>query len=1498
MNTIKRSKTRKPKKNPGVEFGDGEAGSVPALAGVTVAHYRSVSGARGNVVDDETGTPLGGVVVRWVSYGAKPSRRSKPVELGRALTAADGSFTIKPTQSNTAQEALCRLKHRPNQKTWLLVDDAARDEATLRILVDPTSPEITLRAGEHAEPPEREAWQVLSSFLLTNRMLRASDLTRELSAPSPDSPTRFWPLSIRAGGLHAAGAALADDGVTPALLDTDHFLDFNALQSGDLATALKKFRDGVEIDDHIDFDHRIDIDDLIGPSLHVPTSDLELYRDYLRGVWVTAAQSMYDSRREIVQPPAESVLVQQLYSRFHQNFRTSDLDRVPTTSLLMPVVRAALLGDKTSDGFGLAVGAIPAQDSQTDEDYLASLISLTGVSATELRNRYRLDFDRTPGDATSPVELNTEALLGLLTDTWQSPEEPFPANPQLESRIEEDYAPLPLIFPDYLGRAPFFLEFREWLARQRRFYPENIYDIRRNIPVFGESSHTGVEAFTTDAAAVENQPNQMDYFPTLADRQASATWLVGVMTIPGLVRDALKSADLRDLPQSLLRLEAAASKIFDVLHDSRVEDEWLHDRFDWWRIDSGGDGYWVTNDRVDLEYRAKRRVRTPADLSSFEAWFKPALPPARGRGNFPGSDLWDMELEWLARLRTAALWWLRYARGVLIPYFRAQVFIAQENWSDAAKTLANLTGYHVGIAETTSTPGYPENSSGTNDLFYAGATLPYTVEVGFDAEKRYADIAPPIAIAPFEQRFFKLAQGDVMLEWADQLYRSDDPASIRRARELFKGVLFMHGEDPGIAPHFKRADSEWSRFPHHQFGIGWGPTTMLPAALAAIQGNPARASQVQRARLALWQIEEGLNAYGYREDMVPILRYRPLKQAADLFATAAKSVQSDFIGYLMHFEQARIETWQTAAMVKRAEASAGIAREQIEFAKADVAKADAQVAQVHAQIAAKEAEIADHDSLFGQFSDFFVGIKDSVAGMVPLVEKVMKDDSPAGVATADDLKNILGKGLSGSAAAKDAAVAALGSGAGLAIGFGAFAYIGYSTMSAMADAANKRHTDLKALLESALPAAQAHVRLIQREVTIADYKNDIAQTDLDLARTLARFQQDRFLNVDLWNKLVGCAHRLLRRYIELAARTTWLAERALAYEQFRNLDVIRLNYFPSALRGITGADQLLFDLAQLEAQRLQGIRLTAPIKHTISLARDFPLQFGILKKTGRITFHTDAAALRAAYLGTSAYRIRAVTVAAQQNGGPAPRGMLGNLGVSTLSADTSAVARVLTRFPDALPLSEFRLHDDLFVYGLPGETLMQFEGSGFDTDWEIALPPAANPQGLAPLSDVLITFDMNADYSRSAAPAAGPVTVNGAVMVSARVFDPAGLASLRTAGAARIRFDMGEVPLRRQEKNRTITNLGVLLIGKTDKVFPARLAASLSATQAAFDIVDGFAVSNIGALLGTRAPLPLNVFAGLAVDQILTLEFDTAGVTDELQALFDVVLYVEYDAEL
>ena len=1466
----------------------------------------TVTSISGQVTEEKSGLPLAGITVKWtLSAASARSRAPQRIELGSATTDEEGRFSIEAEKDSETQAALCCAQHSGdanNGGTWLQLADRHRKMIGRPFAVTANTREIVLHPPALGKKTSKGQWKALTNYLITNRMMLVRDVAQQLSRPFADNPVSDWPVPVRASALRGLLDAAAADGRRLAeqtdLLYQNQFVETAALAAGNLRRAVNYYSDTANLEK---FGR-----DYVGIFPWLKDSDLSLYRDYLRGVWVTAAQMMHRFEGGVPMPPAPpaALLEQQLDERFIQNFHTNNDTLQPVVKLLLPLLTSILTRPISRGGVGLTAAAIPPQGTQTDEDYLKNLIALSGVDAKELRNRFRVSFARSSGETTSPLRLNVEALLGLLADTYQSPQEPFDALPPVSPDDGQ-----PLIFGPYIGRAPFFLQYEEWLERQRTFYPENIYDIRKNLALFdpefrnlmkGDSGYTGTPYF----------PGQGYFDRDPGERARSAAWVERIFPIVDKLREAFVKIDGQLYPDALAKLQEASDLLKEA--DKKYEWPWVKDKFWWWQSKSGS---WnnvpsfykkhYIDAWISLVDRAKVKVTTPEELDAFERFFEAPLY---------NSD-YEVREKGLAKSRTLYHYGVFYLNLVLIPYLRAQIYFAQGDFAKALTAITPLTGYRVGIGETTSAPGYATLTEPVPGQEQSDAsltpyprlhhlnTLPYTTLVGFNEDKSGYDDLPPIVgsmgamvewknivIAPFEQRFFKLAQAEIMLAWADQLYRNDDPSSIRRARELYKGVLFMHGEDPEIAPHFPRRG---------RFDLG---AAGFDPFFWKYHENPAKVSQITRARLALYQIEQGLNVYGYREDMVPVLRYKPLKQAADLFAASAKSAQTDFLNYMTRYEQALIELWQTQSLVKKAQASSGIASEHVTIAQVGVDKAKEQVAAVQAQIAAKKQEIADKNSLFEQFSDYLSGAKDALKGMVPLAEKVMAEEGAAsgsGV-TGGQMLDIFSKGASsGAGGAQEAAASALGSGAAFMIGYGAFVYASYNSMDAMASAAAKRDGELKSLQTTSLDAANAQVRLRQRDVTIAQYESQIAAADLEFANTLFRFQQDRFLSADFWNKLSLFANRLMRRYVELGARTAWMAERSLAFEQNRTVRIIKLNYLPIALRGVTGADRLLADLAELEANRIQGTRLTTPVKHTISLAREFPVAYGQLKKTGCCRFHTREIDLRRAYSGTFAYRIRAITVAVHDTDGAAPRGVLRNGGVSLVSSE-DLTNKVLVRYPDALALSEFRLHDDLFVYGLPGETLLQFEGSGFETDWELEFPVDANPRGFRSVADVLITFDSNAYYSDAVAAkqaAQAPADAERSIMIAASILDPKGLDTLKAAaGVARITFDPTKLALPLQEVKRRVTNLALIFVGKTTKKYDATLTASKSAKTAAFTVADGIAMSNDGPLLGTAAKLPLNKLVGLTLNQPFVLEIDRAGVADELEQMFDVVLYLEYTA--
>jgi hypothetical protein len=203
--------------------------------------------------------------------------------------------------------------------------------------------------------------------------------------------------------------------------------------------------------------------------------------------------------------------------------------------------------------------------------------------------------------------------------------------------------------------------------------------------------------------------------------------------------------------------------------------------------------------------------------------------------------------------------------------------------------------------------------------------------------------------------------------------------------------------------------------------------------------------------------------------------------------------------------------------------------------------------------------------------------------------------------------------------------------------------------------------------------------------------------------------------------------------------------------------------------------------------------------------------------------------------------------------------------------------------------------------------LMNFEGSGLDSYWNIDLPQAANSYGLDSVADILITFDVIARYSAELYKkhvAQMPVTVRKFVLVSAIAQSSHTLDDLKGgAVTANIAWDMTEAKLSSKENNRKVKNMVVFFAGASPNL-TAALSCPTPATQAPNVVfTTGITMSNLAPLGDTKPapppPAPLNVFVDHTVDQAFTMTVTKAanqGV--DFSKVTDVVLGLEYTADL
>lgn len=1447
----------------------------------------------GHVYTGETGYALAGVrVAAGTPKDSPDGSGGAERELGSGVSGSDGSFTIE-IRTGAADAGLTDLRR--------LAVSGGRINLVLRCfdtdgtLLSQSAPfpftpgaEINTAVPNETKAPSPNDYKELSDRMHQYQAARMADIAQELTSLSPSRMFESWTVAQRLRMLSALERGFLDprnslaqaglEGSFTALLDGARVQEAERMvrNNEEVLNALKTsvararaFGSLLEVDSFLE-PEKIGIGkiiDGINDGLREPIenpfwdqfpwmrSPLVGYRDYLLDLWIKSFAGLQ-------QEPDRYALLDRLGNRFHQKFTTRDTTDQPANRILCGIMKKILTAKKGPYfGFDIPAAGVPDQKDLSDRGYLDQLIGMTGLTAAEAENRYRINLRRADSELSSLVQQNVETLQRLFTDSYQSVVDPSPVKPDLYGMAQ------PIISIRTEGVGPFFLEYEEWLERDRPFYGENHFDIRSTFYWSTDGrKETGDQINANSmplADFVKENFNMAKYDPENATyydgERMKWQWLRNYLDLQGLIEAA--HADFRALNYAAAEQKYLQAR--EYCQKLRRFVRWIN----------------AYDPRATAKWQKKYAIRNMNELLNFErayhvffGWHSGVIPQY---GDYTGNKVSD---KWMDTYQSYIAYLVDHLEFRLLPACIAETRLPTGRFHDAAVELMGPAGFTVFTGSLTYYGGFPGGAD--------GGPLPYGTnsdQTVFMDDSYIPGMTKPSN--PVERAFFRIRLGEVLLEWADTLYRTNAPESIMRARELYKGVLFMHGEDPEISP-------EW--------GVLQVPNFFLNDKLwFRSRRNPAVTAQANRAWIGFKQIQDSVNYYGYKSNYVPPVRYRVLKEAADRFTASAKGAQSDFLGYMDKLDKIVVDEMTARTMVNKANSEIAIAQERAKIAQFQVNEVQKQVDAINAQIQAKQKEIADSESFLSQATSFFEGMGDAVKGMAGAAGGMMDesaDDPSKSISMGDVAKLAASKSL-----ATDSA--ALGAGVGMFAAFGMFAYAGYTSMQGLADAGDKRRAELKHLKEAALPAARALVELKQRDVTIARLQEDIARADWQLGKDLLAYYSTRFLNKSFWVQMSMFANRLMRRYVDLAGRTAWFAERALAFEQDRELSIIGFDYFPRSLQGVTGADQLGLHLAELEAARIQGLSETIPVKRTISMARHYPAAFAQLKNSGRCAFMTAEEPLRLDYPGVYGYRIRCVTVSLSYTVPASPhRGMLTNQGISKISRREMNSLHPLARFEDALPLSEFRMREDMWVHELPDATLLPFEGSGFETMWELSLSRNSGSAGLDKLTDLLLTFDLRANYSAALERlerAAEPASVKKLAVFSGKTLNGGTLVKFRKTGPQLILdFDLEKIIPAMGEKNPgKIVNLAVIAAGVKEKL-KLTLAAKASAKTVNLELVNGVALSNAGDLATGNGgtPLPLNVLAGEDAAQDFKITVKRLGNKDvDFASLADILLAVEYE---
>ena len=822
--------------------------------------------------------PLAGVTVAAVAPAEGIEGHTEAtIELGRAVSETNGTFAIQTGETSAQQKVTCLLRYCGDFPFRLRCLD--RDGS----LLHESGPysftpdlQVTVAIPESQAVVTKRAWREFGRRMSRFQTARAGALAEELATLAPTGMFGDWTVAQRVAALGAleqavldpsaalsrAGvslsfAALEDEGrvaelrehlpgrarALRAALDaaagrarafgtlwaTELLLDPGRVASGGVSEAMDVFTPS-PVGDIGTFT------DALRDNFAWMSSPTIGYRDYLRQLWIDAQPSLH------FEAPDPSTEIQRLNTRFHQDFTTTNLTDAPANLILIRIVRDILLSAPGKDyGFGIPAAALPVPGAAPLREHLDRLIALSGLSAEELGRRFRINLTKSDAERSNAVQQNIDTLQRFFTDSYQSVEDPAAVNPDRLPGVEQK---LIVSFPAQ-GAGPFFLEFEEWLERQEPFFGENFFDMRATFRwTTDDRKETRERIEQNSIPLVEflkgNPSTDRRFDPTDSFWKNAAMkwqWIRNSLDLQGLIQAGHE--DFKNLDYV-----GAEQKYSEALGYVNRLHTYIKPDFAWWNYDP----------RATAAFQKNLPIRNVAELRNFEAlshvyfgWHYEVLPQygdIQESSNPP-----EPTQSWFDSSKERIVSLLDHLEFRYLPCCRSEARFALAKYAEAARDLMSCAGFTVFTGSFDSAfLGYEANSG---PLPYSTASNRTTIQP--------ADFNPSMKTPsnPMEKAYFRLKIGTILLEWADSLYRSHRPENVMRARELYKGVLFLHGDIPPISPD-------------------WGPAVLgdlsvgAHHALQQTRRNPAVTSQIHRARIGFFQIEQGLNYYGYSAAFLPL----------------------------------------------------------------------------------------------------------------------------------------------------------------------------------------------------------------------------------------------------------------------------------------------------------------------------------------------------------------------------------------------------------------------------------------------------------------------------------------------------------------------------------------------------------------------------------------------------------------------------------------------------
>lgn len=573
----------------------------------------------------------------------------------------------------------------------------------------------------------------------------------------------------------------------------------------------------------------------------------------------------------------------------------------------------------------------------------------------------------------------------------------------------------------------------------------------------------------------------------------------------------------------------------------------------------------------------------------------------------------------------------------------------------------------------------------------------------------------PGATPPITWGMIWTRAAEAVAEAGDRDYRAGDVTSakqkyltlFRQNSNLFKGELSeLFGQVEKILQNLEITDPTLT-----DTGDFEGHTPLMRAVVARVQ-------------VRLTQLENDEDYFGLTEGQIPITRFDRLKEVARMFAQTASRANREYVSFKASAEDHSFS-------VENLRRSAEVEREGIlvELANLDSAAAEYHSVQEAVSSARERERLAR-----AAYDDY-----DRRGWRIALLEELSAWASSAQGNPRTKLRingfQILG--LQGGAIDPSHRIQEI-AGKRARTSF-------YMRRDELSRQIRTRAAEVRTT-EAQRDAARTRKRAASMRVQAARARHAAAESSY---LSMRNQETGARLYFELSEEVARGARIALDRAIQVAH----LMQRAYGAEYGVTIDQIHGEYGGvEGAAGLFSGDILLRDIDYFDYHRTVMIKdKQQNATHSISLARDFPIEFRRLLHNGEAEFALSLDTLQARYPGIYNARVKKVLV--EFDGYIAERRPTGSLTCGSESSyrlfdpfSGEYDTRTRAHGSETQVLSDFRLAEDSFVQPPTPGQLAIFENIGLDTSWHLKLPPRLNDFERYPLYDVMIVVAFSCQH--------------------------------------------------------------------------------------------------------------------------------------------------------